>query len=927
MECLYEDRSTLLWLGTSEGLFSYDGLEFKPYLKTDSTSNHVRAIYHSRKNTLWVGYQDGSVYFLDNHQLKPWTPEEGTPAVPVTGFAEDGEGRFWLATYGEGLYYQDGRHVYNMNVDDGLPGNDVYDMLCAPSGKIWVGTDGGISICEIAEGRKNIKTLNRKDGLPDDIVRALKTDEAGNIWVGTYDGGVCCYDAGLGRFVTISPEWQNGIVNTLEIFEGSELWAGTEGNGIWVYSFSQKKWHKMAGAQPLSTAKIYDLHKDTEGNIWILSNEEGVWHANRRFEFMPTDFENIQAIFSDRDDELWVGTETGLFRRKREPSGHTFIPVLPEKQMNIISLYEDDFGNMWLGTFGEGVIIYNKKTRKKRHLTEKDGLTNGSILSINGVDGRVWLGTLGGVTEFDLSTDPMNYAPLSYRNFNQEDGLGTNFIYCVFVDTRGRVWFGTDGKGISVLENGQIVNYPEAHLRPKAGKPAKKIELKAVYSITEDPHGHIWFCTARGGVFEFDGEYFEHLSFKEGIRELDITGLFTDARGNILIVHPTGIDLLQPESHHLMYFGEEVGIQNIDPNLNVLCRDQYDRIWIGCKNEIIRYVPLREKLEIHPRTRLLSVSVFLEPFDFERNNVLSHTQNNLVFEYLGLWYTNPELVQYRYQLEGYNPDWVISKDRKATYANLPPGKYTFRVTSTENDAWSDEPVVAWHFEILPPVWQRWWFIVGCLLIAMGLFYGYLKARDYRIQRVNLLEREKAESQLAALKAQINPHFLFNSFNTLIATIEEDPEVAVEYVEKLSDFYRSMLQYRDKEVIPLKEEVALVQNYTYLLKKRFGDNFKVDIQLNGEEAFVAPLTLQVLVENAVKHNIISKTRPLNVRIRMDEEEAYVVVENNLQRKLKAEVSTRFGLQSLIKRYELLTGKKIKIEETETTFLVSIPVVKK
>jgi hypothetical protein len=329
-------------------------------------------------------------------------------------------------------------------------------------------------------------------------------------------------------------------------------------------------------------------------------------------------------------------------------------------------------------------------------------------------------------------------------------------------------------------------------------------------------------------------------------------------------------------------------------------------------------------LEIHPRIRLTGVSVFLEPIDFRNTTSFSYKQNNLVFNYLGLWYTDPAAVKYRYKLEGYDPAWRESRDRQAVYSNLLPGEYTFMITGTENEAWSDEPVITYKFTIAKPLWQRWWFILLCIIVGLSLFYTYVKLRDQRVQRVNLLEKEMITSQLNALKAQINPHFLFNSFNTLITIIEEDPEMAVEYVEKLSDFYRSILQLRDKEVITIEEETELLKNYYYLLQKRFGDNLKLDIQLNGTQGYVVPLTFQVLLENAIKHNVISKSKPLQVRV-SKAGNGYVRIANNIQPKTVREPSTRFGLQSLEKRYDLLANKQVKIHTDQNEFIIDIPIL--
>lgn len=925
-ELVYQDRNSLLWFGTTRGLFMFDGLTFTPYLKQDSTaSNHVRAIFQDRNGRLWTGYEDGSIFYLSNQRLRKWEPEEGTPAAAVTGFAEDAAGRFWFSTYGEGVYYQEGGHVYNFDRTDGLLGNDIYVMTPDKWGRMWLGTDGGISICQVSKGEKQVKNLTRADGLSDDIVREILAGPDGNMWIGTYDRGICVYNIDAGRFSYPVDNWQYGIVNQLELFEDQELWIGTEGQGVWRYSFRDRQLHHLDIQKNIKGAKVYDLKKDYEGNIWLLTNTLGITSANRQFELMTIPFESTQAILVSSTGDIWTGQRSGLYKLNSSESGeHNFKQVLKNLDLNVVSLYEDKYGNIWIGTFDKGVYCFNPGSGKVRHLTEKDGLSNNNVLSIDGVNGHIWLATLGGVTEIEYHSDIISGRKPLMRNYNQSNGLGTNFIYKVFIDSKGRTWFGTDGKGISVLDNGIIRNYSTNLPAGKVSHPESH-EIKAVYSITEDHQGHIWLSTARQGIFEFDGEHFNHLTVKEGIRDLAITGLATAANGQVVIVNTSGIDLLTPKTHHLIYYDEAIGISSIQPNLNAICKDKWGNVWIAIRNGIIKYTSLSEKLEIHPRTLLTGVSVFLEPVDFDSVNQFSHNQNNLIFEYVGLWYTNPEAVKYRYKLSGYDLNWIESKDRRVTYSNLPPGEYTFHVVSTENDTWLDEPVISWQFEILPPLWMRWWFVALCILLTGGLFYWYLKTRDMRLQRVHLLEKDKAESELAAIKAQINPHFLFNSFNTLISVIEEDPEVAVEYVEKLSDFYRSMMQLRDKEVISLQEELELVMHYGYLLKKRYGENFQLNVELNGRAvAYVVPLSLQILVENAVKHNVISSSRPLTVDISMDVPD-YVSVANNLQPKVQPEKSTRFGLQSLTRRYEFLSGRKVKVEATKSHFKVSVPVI--
>lgn len=912
-----EAKDGFIWLGTNEGLFRFDGLTFEAFpLKDSIGTSEISALFEDAKGQIWVGFENGAIaQKIGNSDLQLWDIEEGQPKVPITGFEEEDSGRLWIATYGEGLYCYQNNRLYNFNLDDGLLGNDLYCLARNRDNEIWVGTDRGINICAISDrGDKTISAIMRKDGLPDDIIRTLLFDEHGDCWVGTYDQGIARVSVSTHDIETISSPIALGPVRSLALFEERELWIGSESQGLFRYDFSTSSFQKIYFHQGQEWGKVLDLHKDIEGNIWVLSNQQGVALANRQFEFLDPQVGNVQALLEDSRRNLWVGNDQGLYRY--DFVSNQYVQELSDLALNILSLYEDKFGNIWIGTFGDGIYCYHPTQKTVRHISEADGLSNGSVLSIDGINGHVWMATLGGVTELAYKKDVMLGGSLAFTNYSQNSNLGTNFIYKVFIDSKERTWFCTDGKGISVWENGGITNYSEAN-----GEP-----LQAVYSITEDHRGHIWFSTAKHGIYEFNDTSFNHLTVKEGIRDLEISSLITDENSNILLVHPTGIDILNPLTRHLIYYDDEVGVNAIEPNLNAVARGADGVLWIGTQNRIIRYTALKEELSIHPRTQLLGVSAFLESLPFDAHNRFAYDQNSLVFDYVGLWYSDPLSVKYRYQLENFDQDWISSRDRKATYSNLPPGTYTFKVMSTENEAFDQEPVVSYAFEIVPPLWQRWWVILlGGTCIAYGLFF-YIRLREKRMEKEANLRKEMVESQFEALKSQINPHFLFNTFNTLVTLIEEEPALAVNFVEHLSDFYRSILQYREHDLITIAEELELVKNYAYLLKKRFGENLILAIEFTPEDSqSVAPLTLQILLENAIKHNVIAQGKQLFIRIRQVDD--YIEVSNNLQPKLTKEPSTGFGLQNITSRYALLSNKKIEIEQKEGMFAVRIPIIKK
>lgn len=914
MDVLYQSANDFIWMGGEQGLLQFDGFSFEPILRTDSTGeNKVSSVFRDADDLLWVGYEDGQIFHLQlDNSLKAWDPEEGLPKVPISGFSQDKDEVLWIATYGEGLYYWNGKRLYNIGTDDGLGGQDIYTMAQDKKGRIWVGTDNGISICWLEDGKKRIKNIGRPEGLPDDIIRYILPDKAGNCWIGTYDQGFCRVDGESLQVDFIYPDWKQGVINCIELVEERALWIGTTSQGVWRYDFQSELLQSIAFKQ-LQKDKISALHADHEGNLWVLGRDVGLLSLNSHFTLVNTDLQNLQALHLDRKNRLWVGSQDGLYLWRDALDGAASFKKIVEE--NVLSLFEDSAGNIWAGTFGEGVILINPETGKRRQLKEKDGLPNGSILSIDGSEDLIWLATLGGVVELHCRKNPMNEIDFKIKMLDYESELGTNFIYKVFVDRAGRTWFGTDGKGISVLEDGELNSYQKT----------ERDTIRSVYSITEDDSGTIWFSTLRNGIYSFDGNAFKHFGKAEGLRNLSIRGLVKDENGQILILHPNGIDRLDPKTTQLKYFGKRTGIGDLDPNLNTYAVDHRGNIWIGTNNKIIKYTALSNQLADAPTTTLKRVAVNFTPLACTTTPCLTYDQNNLIFEYVGLWYSDPDAVRYRYKLEGYNQDWVYSKDNQATFPSLPHGNYTFKVSSSENGIFLEDNTISYDFTITSPLWKRPWFIVLGIVLVVGLIYSWIRSRERRMQREASLVKEKLESQFETLKSQINPHFLFNNFNTLITIIEENPTIAVEYVEKLSDFYRSILQYREQQTIPLNEELKIVRDYVFLLKKRFGDNFIMNIEVQDlKQANVVPLTLQMLVENAIKHNVISKHDPLTVRIVQDDS-GYITICNNLQKKIIPEHSTGFGLESIVKRYGLLTKRKVMIREERNEFKVSIPLM--
>ncbi|MBL7814416.1 MAG: histidine kinase [Saprospiraceae bacterium] len=262
-----------------------------------------------------------------------------------------------------------------------------------------------------------------------------------------------------------------------------------------------------------------------------------------------------------------------------------------------------------------------------------------------------------------------------------------------------------------------------------------------------------------------------------------------------------------------------------------------------------------------------------------------------------------------------------------------------------------EPYLGLALDRMPTTPQ----INAASLMTFGIIAGiYESVRNFNLWKKTSLEKEQLErenlqSQLAGLKSQVNPHFLFNSLNTLVHLIPENPDSAIKFVQKLSKVYRYILEMRDAPTTPLSTELEFLNAYVFLLKERFGDNLKVEIadaicldkvhQLAQPlmdsakstcystvcEKHIVPLSLQILFENAIKHNIISAQRPLTISVSIENNER-LIVKNNLQRKNQIQEGTGVGLQNIRNRYQLVSQKDVDIIVTQESFIVSLPLLK-
>ena len=904
---LFQSSDKLIWLGTDIGLFSFDGRKYKKYSREDQAEVKVTAISESPNGEIWAGYEDGHIMITSfQGNIKNLVPDS-IKGFSITKIVFKSNREVIIATYGMGLWLMEDAKFEHLLHSSLAQITDIYDAILDNKGQLWLGTDDGIWIYA-AKPFPTLERMGREQGLQDDIITVLSLTRQGNVLIGMYDFGVEQFNKTRNEVQMIKKfsEDDGSIVSMVNGF-GSDLFIATD-RALWFTSPTVEP-HKITFSIPLKN-RIESILFDMNGNLWLSSGNR-IFFANTQLEYIRPALSGIQAILST-DDLLWYGCQHGLFSTDKE--GEHLVAHLSQQSINVLSLYKDPDGFLWIGTFGQGLYIFDPVSKRIRHLTERDQLSNTSILNIDGNGHRVWLATLGGITQIEWTGHPFEPG-MHVTQLQDEFHSPPGYVYDVFVSAGGQVWFGTDGKGLLYLEKGGLHSFPILYNK----EDSSQIDVRTIYSMTEDWEHRLWISIAKGMVLCVDqkGKVVNKVPSPHGsLNSIALTG-----SEEVLMIREGVIQSLNANSQ-IYWLDESSGLSSFTPNINATSTDKDGSVWIADSDVILHYISSSAPDDQIVRLQFEDISP--GSLDQPQPIKLQPDSNFLDVRFTGIWYHNPSYVRYRYMLKGHDLDWILTREGRAVYSRLSPGTYTFILQGSHNDDFSQSPTLQRSILVMPPFYLRWWFIAGILVGIGWIVYWFIRARIFRLKKMHTLEKEKTTLQLHAIQAQVNPHFLFNSFNTLSSIIEEDQQAAVAYVDQLSSFFRGALMHRDDELITLAEEMDIVRNYMYILIKRYGDNIHIQEHITNLNGWIAPLSIQLLVENAIKHNIVSADRNLTIQITIDEK--WVKVSNPIQPKFQSKgESTGFGLSSLVTRYTYLTPLKIEITKETNRFTVQIPIL--
>lgn len=871
-----QDRRGVIWFGTRGGGVScYDGVSFTAFTEEEGLpSNYVRAVLVDRAGSVWIGTDQGLVRY-DGRSFTSFTQTGSIGRRVVNALALDSSGTLWAGSEQGGLWRYDGRGFSSMPLNESAA-TRVRCLSADTRGRIWIGLDQGVGLYDA--GRLTIYAA--KNGIPNVPVTAIVPDRDGSCWISTYGGGIVRFNGSASTLFTGDHGLSNNTVTSMLIDRAGRLWAGTAGGG--VCRRDGNSFTAFTETEGLCNNVVMSLMQDAEGDIWIGSSGGGVsrFDGERFTHFTERQGKIgnwVYAIHEDRDGAIWIGNSSGGVTRYDGINYERFTGKQGLTSGKVKCIFEDSRGTLWLGTVGDG--LYTRENGVFTRFAWEQGV---GARFINAVtedrDGTIWLASSdAGVIGIRAKRgDSIS----RFIQVGMRQGLGSDRAYYVHAAGDGAIWVATDGAGIARIQ-------PRNGAAPVVTRYTTEQGLgsNTIRSIARDRNGNLLFGTGGGGIILYDGSAFRNIGRKEGLRSNNIYALVVDNAGQVWLGTEKGIDRIEIDTafraHELKHYGRAEGIRGIEISQNAACVDSRGNIWFGTIRGAVRYNPHEDRPNnVPPRTHLKGLRLFSHPIEttaygdslspwypVPRALELPYDQNHLSFDVVGISHRNPEAVIYQWLLEGFDDEWSPeSPQSTAIYSNLPPGSYTFRVRSYNEDGIIDSSFSGFRFTIHPPFWETWWFRLGALIAIVGGVGIAFRARLAKVRREGERQRHELELQRSiveleqkSLRLSMNPHFIFNALNSIQSFIaDRETYAARTYLTKFAKLMRLILENSRSEYVPVEDEAAMLRNYLELERLNHGGTFEYEVMiapgLDAGAILIPPMLIQPLVENAVVHGM-------------------------------------------------------------------------
>ena len=916
VNCIYQDSQGFLWFGTNEGLNKYDGYNFTVFQPDPDDShsisaNLIRCILEDSKGNFWIGTEAGGLNLYDRNfkSFTHFTADSSSEIIlsgnNINSIIEDSQGKLWLGT-NQGLDRLDIEQKKVLNyrpypLESSLkPANEVLVLYEDSFGTLWVGTSGG-GLCSFDREGEQFSYFrhDRKNrfSIGDDEIHSILEDSQGNLWFGTTNGGLNRFDRTSQRFHRYYPGRDNPESTTIRAIldDGrGNLWVGNR-SGLYNFDRDSRQFADYArdpnNPYSLVQNSVWTIFKDAKGDLWF-GTRGGISFLNTSnlpFIHFRADVNNprclnrqtVYAILEDRHGDLWFGTEHGGLNHLNRRTGLFTYYVHDNNDPhslsvnNIKTLLEDRAGNLWIGTFNGGLNVFDRQKNRFIHYWHNEN--DSTSLAIDNVmalledsDGTIWVGTFGGgLDRFNRKTQRFEHVLTNRQN------QGFNNIHCFLLDRQGKLWMGASQSKIACLNlrTGEFTPYRLNH----------HINNVDVRAACEDRDGNLWFGTVGAGLYFYNptDSSFRAFTQKDGLPSNIIYGILQDGKGNLWLSTTNGLCQFNPQTGKVKNYYKENGLQSDQFNYNAYLKTRDGQMLFGGINGVTAFYPDQIQQNSYvPPVVITDFKIFNKPVEIGGNNsvltqdishtraiTLSHKHTVFSFEFVALNYAIPEQNQYAHKMEGFENNWsYVGIRRFATYTNLDPGTYTFRVKAANNDGIWNEAGTAIEITITPPFWKTLWFkfiLIALVLLTIKHFY------DYLMQKRNLLKARALANlaQLKLLRNQMNPHFLFNALGSIRSMILISKDKAWDMVSELSEFFRyTMLNFNKVEAL-LDDEINAVHNYLHIERVRYKDSLQVSFKIEEEarKCLVPAFVCQPLIENAIKYGMQTSPLPLIVNI--------------------------------------------------------------
>ncbi len=822
---IVKDNNGFVWIGTSDGLNKYDGYTFKVYrsnskVKGALSNSNIITTYIDKNGTLYVGTDNGGVNIYDSKQdtftVYKHNPKDNQSLSSnrVTCFFEDSKAVFYVGTEDGGLNIFDRKTKKFKSVYKGynqLICNVIRAIKEDKEGNLWIGADCGITVInKYRNAFTHYAHTNNPNSLSTDVIRTIFVDSEGSIWVGTAFGGLNLFNKKNKSFIHFyhnknDPNSLLGdyVPKICETKDGM-IWVATN-YGISVFNKKNNTFTNYQNA-PFDYDSLIDnglntIYADNEDNIWVgsiagLSIKESITSKFPCISYNPgipagLGSREVFSIYQDSKNRVWVGLRAGfdLFNQQAKTFEHYRVQPNGTSIGTVTSMFEDKYKKLWIGTFEQGVIAVDIDKNKYEVYEGIDSATNykapiRDIWFINeDKKGELYISSFSsGVYKFNRKQNKFYH--LRWEGKNIPDFGITSF----YIDSKNNLWLGSNLYGLIKINKDKGI-YKTFENDPK---DSKSISDNFISNIYEDKIGNLWVGTQTGLNLLNSDNTFTHYSEKNGLANNFINSILEDKKGYLWLSTNSGISKFNISTKLFKNFNINNGFDDNEFLSRSAFRLKNGEMIFGGLNGFNMFNP--QKLATNKQVPTIFITDFklfnksIIPADKESplNQVineatqieLSYKQSEFSFDFVALNFSRTKDNQYAYKLDGFDKDWIyVGTKRNASYTNIPPGEYDFKVKATNNDGIWNKNGTSIKIIIVPPYWMTWWFrIFVVLMVIFGIlwFYNY---------RVNTISTQKAE-----LEKQV--------FERTEEVVKQAKELQIQ-TEQLKDINIALQEEREK----------------------------------------------------------------------------------------------------------------------------------